>query len=125
MIFNYIMIIHNQDGYWAEFPDLDGCHAQGETIDEIMIDAKGALETHIYGILLDGDALPPATDAKKIPLESGDILALVSADVDINKENKSVKKTLTIPAWLNEKAEAQGTNFSKTLQEALINKLYA
>ena len=46
-------------------------------------------------------------------------VSLVSADVDKYRNNKAVKKTLTIPAWLNDEATAQKINFSQVLQEAL------
>ena len=51
---------------------------------------------------------------------------LVAVDVaDYAKRHfeKSVKKTLTIPQWMNEAAEKQGINFSQVLQEALAAKL--
>ncbi len=47
---------------------------------------------------------------------------LVQTDIDLAKNSKSVKKTLTIPAWLNDRALAKGINFSQLLQEALVEK---
>lgn len=123
MLFYYPMIVHEENGYWAEFPDLDGCNAQGDTLNELLDDAKGALETHIYCILIDGEVLNKPSDPRSICTDDNSFVALISADVDINKENKSVKKTLTIPYWMNEQAEQQGLNFSKTLQEAILQKL--
>lgn len=49
--------------------------------------------------------------------------SLVSCTLSGDSESKSVKKTLTIPAWLNDLASMKGINFSKTLQEALIQKV--
>jgi post-segregation antitoxin (ccd killing protein) len=39
------------------------------------------------------------------------------------KNEKSVKKTLTIPSWLNDLAIENNINFSQTLQEALRKEL--
>jgi len=50
-------------------------------------------------------------------------VTLVSANVNPKKKDRSVKKTLTLPQWLNERAEKQGINFSQTLQEALLHKI--
>lgn len=47
---------------------------------------------------------------------------LVQTDIDLAKNSKSVKKTLTIPAWLNDRALAKGINFSQLLQETLVEK---
>ena len=40
MIFYYPLLIHDDDGYWGEFPDVEGCHAQGDSIDEIIEDLE-------------------------------------------------------------------------------------
>lgn len=51
---------------------------------------------------------------------------LVDIDTEEYKkklDTRSVKKNCTIPSWLNDKAEAAGINFSRVLQEALIEKL--
>lgn len=123
MIFNYPMIIHEEDGFWGEFPDIDGCNAQGDTLDEILEDARDALDLHILSMLMDGESLNPPSNPKDILCDQNSFMTIITVDVDLAKEDKSVKKTLTIPKWLNEKAEKEGINFSKTLQEALVEKL--
>lgn len=121
----YPMIIHDQDGFWGEFPDIDGCNVQGDTLLELLHDAKGALEAHLLSMLMDGEPLPHATSLKTIQTDSVSYPTLITAEIDLAKEDKSVKKTLTLPRWLNEQAEKQGINFSRTLQEALIEKMQA
>ncbi|MDO4721445.1 MAG: type II toxin-antitoxin system HicB family antitoxin [Peptostreptococcaceae bacterium] len=123
MLFHYPMIIHDEDGFWGEFPDVDGCNAQGDTLEEILEDAKGALHLHLSSMLLDGEKLNPASYPKDIAVDEHSFVTMISVDIDLSKMDKAVKKTLTIPSWLNEKAEREGINFSKTLQEALIEKL--
>lgn len=123
MLFYYPMIVHDEDGFWGEFPDVDGCNAQGDTLEEILEDAKGALHLHLSSMLLDGEKLNPASYPKNIKVDEHSFVTMISVDIDLSKMDKAVKKTLTIPNWLNEKAEQEGINFSKTLQEALIEKL--
>lgn len=123
MIFNYPLIIHNEDGYWGEFPDVDGCNAQGDTLEEILQDATGALELHLLSMLMDGEKLPVATYPKDIKTDNNSFVTIITVDVDLKKKDTAVKKTLTIPKWLNERAEEQNINFSKVLQEALIEKI--
>ncbi len=123
MLYNYPLIIHEEDGFWGEFPDVEGCNAQGDTISEIIEDAKNALEIHLLSMLMDGETLNKPTHPKKIKTEKNSFVTIITADVDLAKEDKSVRKNLTIPKWLNDRAEKEHLNFSKTLQEALLAKI--
>ena len=124
MNFIYPAIVHmDTDGYWLEFPDLVGCSTQGDTLAELMFNAQEALEVHILGLLEYGDVLPPPSDATAINLECNTFTTLITANVDLAKNTKSVRKSLTIPVWLNEKALVEGINFSSVLQKALIKEL--
>lgn len=80
------------------------------------------MELFVLGLLEDGITPPVATDIKNITPEENTFATLIKSDVDLAKNTKSVKKTLTIPAWLNERALSKNINFSKVLQEALIAK---
>nr|DAS37325.1 MAG TPA: hypothetical protein [Caudoviricetes sp.] len=124
MLFIYPAIIHEDtDGMWAEFPDLTGCSTYGDTMEEILSGAKEAMELFLLGVLEDGEYPPTPSDIKKIKkLEKNAFATLIQSDVDLAKNTKSVKKTLTIPAWLNQRALDKGVNFSKVLQEALVAK---
>lgn len=121
MIFIYPAIIH--EGYWAEFPDLDGAYTQGDILNDVVFNLEESLTVYLMSLLDREIDIPKATEPNKIKLEDGDLLTLVKVDVDINKLKKSVKKTLTIPYWLEKKAKEQNINFSQTLQEALLQKI--
>lgn len=123
MLFIYPAIIHEDtDGMWAEFPDLTGCTTYGDSVAEILTGAKEAMELFLLGVLEDGEYPPTPSDIKKIKHDAHSFVTLIQSDVDLAKNTKSVKKTLTIPAWLNQRALDKGINFSKVLQEALITK---
>ena len=71
--------------------------------------------------------MPSPTNLNTIGHDSEVIVTLVAIDtIKYRQENSTqlVKKTLTIPMWLNKKAEKNNVNFSKTLQNALIEQLY-
>ncbi len=123
MRFNYPLIIHNEDGYWGEFPDLDGCNAQGETINDIVEDAQKALELHLLSMLLDEEAPKAPSDPTSLKVDKNSFVALISAEVNPSQEAKSTRKNVTLPVWMNRLAEEKRINFSQTLQEALIEKL--
>ena len=109
------------DSYWVEFPDLIGCQSIGESLHDIFENAKEALATYCVTLLEQGRELSPPTDIYTITTPDNAFISLVEAD--LIKKSHSVKKTLTIPSWLNEMAEKQHINFSGTLQEALMQKL--
>lgn len=109
--------------YYVEFPDLQGCFTQGDSLEMAICNAQDALA--IYYQEHEGK-LPLATDIAAIPKSNSNILfQLVAIDTDsyIVKTSQTVKKTLTIPKWLNELSIKYDVNFSQILKDALIDYL--
>lgn len=121
MLVIYPAIIHvDDDGLWAEFPDLPGCFTQGDT----HANAAEAMECFLLGLLEDGEKLPQPSAPQAIKLtEPNTYTSLIQTKIDLAKNTKSVKKTLTIPAWLNKRALDANINFSSLLQDALVKEL--
>lgn len=125
MLFVYPAIFHKEeDAYWVEFPDLDGCHTYGASIAETMEAAQEALAAYLLTLLEQGSPIVSPSDISSIHVDNG-FSSLVSCDINQYKDTKAVKKTLTIPSWLNDRAVSMGVNFSQVLQEALISKIQA
>ena len=74
-------------------------------------------------MLMDGETLNKPSHPNSIKTNKNSFVTIISADVDLAKEDKSVRKNLTIPKWLNDRAEKAHLNFSQTLQEALLSKI--
>jgi predicted RNase H-like HicB family nuclease len=113
-------------GYSADFPDLPGCASAGATLEEVFTGARESLSLHLYGMLEDEDPIPQVSDPESIPSEEGAFIALVEGHPDMIRDelkSRSVKKTLTIPSWMNEEAERRRINFSQVLQEALRERM--
>lgn len=125
-------------GYSVIFPDLNWLATCGDTLQSAMTAAVDCLAGYLYTCQQEGDTFPaPSPLGKIIPSEIAKELYSNTSDIDVfvnmvsvdvaayAKENfqKSVKKTLTIPAWLNKAALEKGINFSQTLQEALLQKI--
>jgi predicted RNase H-like HicB family nuclease len=131
MKFVYPAIFYPEEvgGYSVIIPDLNGLATQGDDIAEAIYMAEDACGLYIYTSLRDGEALPKASEITEVkPEEDNAFVSLVCVDMtEFAKKNgeKAVKKTLTIPAWLNTMAEAANVNFSAVLQEALQEKLLA
>lgn len=121
----YPAIFQKEDtGYFVKFPDLDGCATQGETLEEAVAKANEVLGFYLEDF--DLNSLPEASDITDITLPDNSFASIVSVDmVEYHKKrnSKAVKKTLSIPQWLNEVALKENLNFSQILQEALIERL--
>lgn len=118
----YPAVFHeDSDGVWVEFPDLQGCQSYGETIQEVLDSAKEALEGYCVTLLEEKRKLPAASDIKTIKPGENAFTSLVETDLTTHfAKQKSVKKTLTIPAWMNDFAVEKGLNCSAILQEGIM-----
>ena len=115
------------DGISIEFPDLPGCLSCADTDEEALYMAKDAMRGYLLVSEEDGDAIPEPTPLKDVVLESNQRAVLIEVCMALHREafrNRAVKKTLTIPAWLNELAEKENVNFSFVLQNALKQQLH-
>ncbi|SHI19381.1 type II toxin-antitoxin system HicB family antitoxin [Desulfosporosinus lacus] len=118
----------SEDGYTVVFPDLPGCVTEGDTLPEAMDMAIDAASGWLLGEVEENKQLPKATNIKNVipnEYENG-FVSLIGVDLDEYSQkhgNKAVKKTLTIPAWLNTIAEENNVNFSQVLQSALKDQL--
>ncbi len=111
------------DGYAVVVPDLPGCVSGGENLAEAIDMAEDAASGWVLDELEDGKPVPPASRLQDIhPDEPDGFVSLITLDMDAYAEKygkKSVRKNLTIPAWLNTFAERQNINFSQVLTDAL------
>ncbi len=124
----YPAIFHNDEkgGYWISFPDFPECMTQGETMEEAYEMAVEAMGLCIDDRLKNEKSLPEVSAPVDYILQEGDFSCLIEFDlVQYRKKHntKSVKKTLSIPEWLNEAAMEHDINFSQVLQEALMKKI--
>ena len=129
--------IKESNGYSVIFPDLNWLSTCGATFEDALKMSVECLAGHLYFCSKTGTPVPePSTPDQ---LNTNDILQELNifsettfinmVTVDVNEYaklhfEKSVKKTLTIPAWLNQLAMEQNINFSQVLQEALKIKLH-
>ena len=121
----YPAVFHAQDGgYWVEFPDLPGCVTEGDDIAQAVAEAASALGGYLCSLMERNLTFPAPSDLHAVAAEGDDFVSIVAADpLAFQKRTKAVKKTLTIPEWLNDEAEKRHINFSPVLQQALIAQL--
>jgi len=121
MKYVYPVILFHDDGkFCVTVPDLPGCHTFGDDIADALLMAKDAIEMWLWDAENNAEAIPPASNEHEVP--DGHIITLVVADTDEWRranDTRSVKKTLSIPSWLNTKAEKANAPFSQILQQGL------
>lgn len=120
----YPAVLTYEEGYEiaVTFPDLPGCATSGETEADALAMGKEALGLHLWGMETDGDEIPVPSKLKDIETEENEVIALIEVfmpSVRLAQENRSVNRTVTLPAWLNAAALERNINFSQVLQDAL------
>ena len=137
MVSTYPACFFKEDNvYSVVFPDLNWLATSGNTEIEAMNNAVECLAGYLYMLKVDNDTIPSPSSIKDINLKSvakeldadarDAFVNLVSVEIDVYAEvlfEKSVRKSLTIPYWMNMIATQKGINFSQTLQEALLEKI--
>jgi len=111
----------------VDFPDLQGCSTCGDDMSDAIFMAQDVLNLTLYDMQHDREPIPEASRPQDIIIKDNQFTSIIAVDTEVYRrfyENKSVKKTLTIPMWLNERAEVENINFSRVLQDALKDILH-
>ncbi len=122
-----IFVKEAKDGWYAvSIPDF-GNHTQGSDIADALFMARDAIG--LRGICLQDEGMDiPEPYSSDYKIEDGEKEYIVDVDFDeyrASHDTRSVRKNVTIPYYLNQKAEKMGINFSRILQDALIEKINA
>lgn len=107
------------------FPDLD-CATSGIDENDAFLSARELLGCVLFGLEEDGEEIPAPTPVSEIITETNEFAALIDVympSIRMAENNRSVNRTVTLPAWLNALALEHNVNFSQVLQEALKNLL--
>jgi predicted RNase H-like HicB family nuclease len=127
MKYVYTAVLTPYDGgYVSTVPDVPGCTSGGKDLKETLYMTKDALSACLVTYEEENVSLSPARLPEDIPLEQGQIAALIDADTlqyRIETDSHIVRKNVSLPSWLNARAEKAGLNFSYELQATLREKL--
>ena len=124
----YTALFHKAEegGFWISFPDIPECLTQGEDMTqayEMAVDALGLALTERKAA---GRAFPQPSVPGQVTVPDDAYAVIVEFDMlayQKRTSSEAVKKTLSIPSWLNEAAIEKGINFSSVLQDALKKQL--
>lgn len=124
----YPALFHKAEegGFWISFPDIPECLTQGDDMEQAYEMAVEALGLALTCREKEHLAIPAASDPTTLTPEPDSFLVVIEFDMLAYRKrtnSRAVKKTLSIPEWLNEAAIAMDINFSQVLQEALLAKI--
>ena len=120
--------VAEEGGFWVSFPDIPECLTQGDDMSQAYEMAVEALGLALTDREKEQQPLPTISAPSAITPEPDAFLVVIEFDMIAYKKrtnSRAVKKTLSIPEWLNEAAIAKNINFSQVLQEALLSKIQA
>ena len=122
MQYVYPTIFHpNSDGsYTIAFPDLPGCVTEGKTLENALYMAQDALSVWLEYTLDHKETIPEATAIQNVTAEQGEFVNLIRAEI---KDNRAVRRTVSLPKWMDDMVVEAGLSLSRVLQEALKDRL--
>lgn len=128
MLKTYVAVIQEAEegGYTLYFPDVENAYTEGDNIEETMTNAQEVLGVMLAYRIEEEEPFPVQSSIADInnSLTHNEFAALIQVDyTQYIRDSKVIKKTLTMPDWLNKMAEKEGIAFSATLVEALKEKL--
>ena len=108
-----------------DFPDLQ-CATSGINDDDALLSARELLGCVLNGLEEDGEEIPVPTPLSEIQTKENERAVLIDVympSIRMANVNRSVNRTVTLPAWLNAAALERNINFSQVLQDALKSQL--
>lgn len=118
----YPALFHsNEDGsFTITYPDLPGCISEGKSLGNAMYMAQSALTQWIEYLTDKKQSIPLASNLESIKTNQDEFVNLIRVEI---KENRAVKRTVSIPKWMDDKVIETGLSLSRVLQDALKEKL--
>lgn len=120
----YPAVFHpNDDGsFTVTYPDLPGCISEGKDLSNAIYMAQSALAQWLEYLIDNKTLLPSPSSVRHINVDGSEFSTLIPAEL---KDNRAVKRTVSLPKWMDEKASSAGLSLSRVLQDALRDRLGA
>lgn len=120
----YPAVFHpNEDGsFTVTYPDLPGCISEGKDLPGAMRMAQSALTQWIEYLTESRAEIPAPSGIRSVACSEEEFVSLIRADI---RDSRAVKRTVSIPKWMDEQVAASGLSLSRVLQDALRDRLGA
>ena len=118
----YPAIIHEEEGYWVEFPDLSGCFTNGSTLEETMEMAKEALGLYLVSLEENGQAIPAPSNIADISTDEGQT-TYISHDMNAyRRDTQAIKKCCPFPHGWQKKPRQEISVYQKYYKKRFSQK---
>lgn len=120
--FVYPALFHfneNDGSYTITYPDLPGCISEGKSLENALYMAQECLKQWLECTMEVGDELPSASRPKEVIPGPGEFVSLIRAEL---KDSRAVRRTVSIPKWMDDQVSAAGISLSRVLQDALRSR---
>ena len=115
------VFLPNKDGsYTITYPDLPGCISEGKTLANAVYMAQSALTQWIGYLADNGLSIPDASSVRDVHIDDEEFVSLIRAEL---KDSHAVRRTVSIPKWMDDKVTKAGLSLSRVLQDALNERL--
>lgn len=124
MQYVYPAVFHpNDDGtFTITFPDLPGCITEGKSLANALYMAQDAMTVWLEYTLDHKEPVPEASPLQSVDLEADEFANLIRAEI---RDNRAVRRTVSIPKWMDDMVVDAGLSLSRILQDALKDRLSA
>ena len=119
-IYPAIFHVNGDSSYTITFPDLPGCVSEGKSLGNALSMAQSALSQWVEYLTDKKQEIPQASNIGAIRAEDGEFVNLIRVDI---RDERAVRRTVSIPKWMDDRVCASGLSLSRVLQDALIAKL--
>ena len=123
----YAAVFEPKNGrYYVRVPDLPGCVTSGDSIEDAFDMAIDAAKLWMTDSVERDEPIPEATPLSQIQKNEGDLLMLIQIDTEAYQrqtESRAVRRSVSIPAWMDTEAQKKGLSLSRVLQDALKTQL--
>jgi predicted RNase H-like HicB family nuclease len=120
--------IEDGSGYYAKVPDLPGCITTGSSLQDAINQITDAASVWLVVAEDEGLEIVAPTPQAEISMDHSESISLISIDTISYRsktDTKSVRKNVSLPAWMASMADKRGINCSQILQDGLLLKLNA
>ncbi len=123
-VYIYPAVFHpNDDGsITVTFPDLPGCISEGKDLSNALFMAQSAITQWMEYLTESKAPIPAPCDVRDVTCDGNEFVSLIRAEL---KDSRAVKRTVSIPKWMDEKVAENGLSLSRVLQDALRDRLGA
>ncbi len=121
--FVYPALFHfneNDGSYTVTYPDLPGCISEGKSLENALYMAQDALRQWLECTIEIGQKIPASSRVEDIAHKQGEFVNLVRVEL---KDNRAVRRTVSIPKWMYDAATSANLSLSRVLQDALRERL--